>query len=85
MDGIEHSVQVSADSLYEAIALGLRALHRNSWTGEIPKGLNGVTVSQLNPAVEHTVQMKVFQNWLAKKGGSPSERSARAKIKEILR
>jgi hypothetical protein len=67
------------------IAMGLRALQRNSWTGESPKGLNRVTVTQLNPTIEHTVQMKVFQGWLAKEGGSPSERVTRAKIHEILK
>ena len=44
MDEIEHTTQVSAASLYEAVALGLRAIKNRSWTGEIRRGLNTVTV-----------------------------------------
>ena len=39
MEGIEHTAQVSANSLYEAVALGLRAIKKSSWAGEIPEGL----------------------------------------------
>jgi hypothetical protein len=85
MDEIEHTTQVSAASLYEAVALGLRAIKKSSWTGEIPEGLNTVTVHIIDDPIEHTVQMKVFRNWIAREGGSPADRAARAKVREILR
>lgn len=85
MDGIEHTAQVSASTLYEAIALGLRAIKKSSWAGEIPEGLTTVTVHILEDPIEHAVQMQVFKKWLAKDGGSPSDRAARAKVREILR
>ncbi len=85
MDGIEHTAQVSASTLYEAIALGLRAIKKSSWAGEIPEGLTTVTVHILEDPIEHSVQMQVFRKWLAKDGGSPSDRAARAKVREILR
>ena len=85
MDGIEHTAQVSAGSLYEAVALGLRAIKKSAWAGEIPEGLTVVTVHLVDDPVEHTVQMKIFRNWISREGGSPSDRAARAKVREILR
>ena len=85
MDGIEHTARVSASTLYEAVALGLRAIKKSSWAGEIPEGLTNVKVHILDDPIEHTVQMKVFRKWIARDGGSPSDRAARAKVREILR
>jgi hypothetical protein len=85
MDGIEHTAQVTANSLYEAVALGLRAIKKSFWAGEIPEGLTTVTVHILEDPIQHTVQMKVFRKWIARDGGSPSDRAARAKVREILR
>jgi hypothetical protein len=85
MDGIEHTAQVSANSLYEAVALGLRAIKKSSWAGEIPEGMTTVTVHIIDDPIQHTVQMKVFRNWIAREGGSPADRAARAKVREILR
>jgi hypothetical protein len=56
MDDIEHTAQVSAGSLYEAVALGLRAIKKSSWAGEIPEGLTTVTVHIIDDPIEHTVR-----------------------------
>jgi len=84
MDGVAHTVQVSASTLYEAIALGLRAIRKSSWTGEIPEGLSKVTVQILEEPIEHMVTMQAFKNWLARDGGSPSDRVARERVRGIL-
>jgi hypothetical protein len=34
-EGVEHSVEVTADSLYEAIALGLKAIRQSSWVEDV--------------------------------------------------
>jgi hypothetical protein len=34
LEGIEHSAEVTAESLYEAVALGLRAIRQCSWVEE---------------------------------------------------
>lgn len=84
-DGIEHSAHVSASSLFEAVALGLRAIRGSIWVGEIPEGVTRVSVSVLEVPVHHTVQMKDFHKWLTREGGSPNERAVRARVREILR
>ena len=71
MSGVEHTVQVSASSLYEAVALGLASLRGEDWVAGIAEGLN-------------TVRIMDFQSWLAKEGGSPRDRSQRYRVREIL-
>ena len=84
MDGMEHTVQVTASTLYEAVALGLASLHGEEWVGAIPEGLNAVRVLVTSVPVEHSVKMQDFKAWLDKDGGSPRERADRYRIREIL-
>lgn len=82
--GVDHSVHVTASTLFEAVALGLASIRTDEWTESIPDGLNAVRVSASNVPVEHSVQMKDFNAWLKKEGGSPRETSDRRRIREIL-
>jgi hypothetical protein len=84
MDGIEHTAHVTASTLYEAVALGLRQIGRPAWAGQIPEGLNAVTVCAEEPTVEYRVQIGAFKKWLAQPGTTPAEKTARQKIREIL-
>jgi hypothetical protein len=84
MSGVEHTVQVSATSLYEAVALGLASLRSEDWVAGIAEGLNTVRVCAANVPVEHTVRIMDFKSWLAKDGGSPRDRSQRHRVREIL-
>jgi hypothetical protein len=54
-EGIEHSVEVSAESLYEAVALAICALRQDDWSP--PPGLR-LRVSVRQPVVEHAVEMR---------------------------
>jgi hypothetical protein len=45
MDGVKHTVEVTAQTLYEAVALALVAWRGNDWVMGIPQGLNTVQVS----------------------------------------
>jgi hypothetical protein len=55
MEGVAHTVEVTAATLYEAFAQGLRQLQRNEWVEEIARELNTVKVSVKNVQVERTV------------------------------
>jgi hypothetical protein len=83
-DGVAHSVDVSASTLYEAVALGLAAIRGDDWVMGIPQGANHVRVRTVNVPVEHEVKLKDFSNWLDRSGGSPRERADRHRIREIL-
>jgi hypothetical protein len=84
MEGVKHSVEVTASSLYEAVALGLVAISEHDWAGEIAEGLNTMEVSVTPVPVLHSVRMQDFNKWLSRKGGAPSDISQRKHIRQIL-
>jgi hypothetical protein len=52
IDGIRHQAEVQADSLYEAAALGLKALKRSDWIDVIGPGTR-IDIQVIQPPVEH--------------------------------
>ena len=40
MDGVAHTVEVTASTLYEAVALGLKQIRGNEWVVGMPRRLN---------------------------------------------
>jgi hypothetical protein len=84
MKGVSHTVEVTAATLYEAVAQGLAAIQGQEWVAEIANGLNVVRVSVVPVRVEHEVKMMDFTKWLEKRGGSPREASDRHRIRTIL-
>jgi hypothetical protein len=82
--GVEHSTQVTAGSLYEAVAVALAAIRKDEWVGEIGTGLTTVKVEVLQPPVTHEVKMKDFQAWLQRKAGSPADMVLRDKLLKML-
>jgi hypothetical protein len=84
MDGISHTVEVTAATLYEAVAQGLAAIRGNEWVVGIAQGLNVVRVSVADVRVEHEVKLRDFTKWVEKTGGSPREVSDRHRIRAIL-
>jgi len=84
MDGVSHTVEVTAATLYEAVAQGLAAIRGNDWVAGIAQGLNVVKVSVADIRVEHEVKLMDFTKWVDRTGGSPREMSDRQRIRSIL-
>ena len=84
MQGITHTAEVTAATLYEAVAQGLAAIRGNEWVAGIAQGLNVVKVSVADVRVEHEVKLMEFTKWLERDGGSPREASDRHRIRAIL-
>src|ERR1700680_2215001 len=84
MEGVSHTVEVTAGTLCEAVALGMAAIRTDEWVTEIAQGLNAVTVRVMNVPVEHEVRLMDFTKWLDRNGGSPREISDRKRIRSIL-
>src|SRR5579863_10440147 len=84
MNGTAHTVQITASTLYEAVARGLAAIRGNEWVAGIAQGLNVVKVSVANVRVEHELRLMDFTKWLDRTGGSPREVSDRHRIRSIL-
>jgi hypothetical protein len=84
MDGVTHTAEVTAATLYEAVAQGLAAIRGNDWVAGIAQGLNAVRVSVADVRVEHEVKLMDFTKWVDRTGGSPREISDRQRIRSIL-
>jgi len=84
LDGIDHTVHVTASTLYEAVALGLASLRGEEWVAGVAEGPNTVSVAVTNVAVEHRVAMKDFRAWLDRPPRSPRDVAQRVRVREIL-
>ncbi|HET6145317.1 MAG TPA: hypothetical protein VFE02_17555 [Candidatus Acidoferrales bacterium] len=84
LEGVTHTVNVTAETLYEAVALGMAAVRTSDWATGIAQGLNTVKVRVTNVPVEHEVALKDFTKWLDKTNGTPREITDRKRIKSIL-
>jgi hypothetical protein len=83
-EGVFHTVEVTAASLYEAVAHGLAAFRRNEWIADVGERFGVVKVSVAEVRVEHEVKLKDFTSWLERSGRSPREIIERQKIRAIL-
>jgi hypothetical protein len=84
MEGVTHMVNVTEETLYEAVALGMAAIRTSDCATVIAQGLNTVKVRVTNVPVEHEVALTDFTKWLDKTNGSPREMTDRKRIKSIL-
>ena len=84
LDGVSHTVDVTAATLYEAVALGIAAIRTDEWVQGIPEGLNPVKVQVKSIPVEHEVRMKDFLCWLDGTSQRPRDIIQKNRIREIL-
>jgi len=83
-DGVSHTVEVTATTLYEAVAQGLAALRNREWVSGLPQGHNIIKVVVAEVPVEHQVKVIEFTKWLERTAGSPRDVVQRQKIRSIL-
>jgi hypothetical protein len=65
-EGVDHTAQVTAKSLYEAVARGIVAVQAHSWSEELNE--SDVRVTILEASVEHSVNLRKFRAWLSRPG-----------------
>jgi 2,3-bisphosphoglycerate-independent phosphoglycerate mutase len=73
-----------ADSLYEAVARGIKALQSNDWSGRGAFQVSYVDVTVKEPEVTHRVNLSKFNEWLDRERGSPRDTSQRQRVRSIL-
>ena len=81
--GVEHSIEITARSLYEAVGRGLHALRANDWVDEIGQNPT-ITIAVKEPEVEHKVRIRDFENWLGSNGKSPAEQALKSDLRALL-
>ena len=84
LNDIAHTLDVTAETLYEAVAQALAAVRGHEWVGDIGRRLTSVTVKVRNPEVTHTVKIQDFENWLNRGRESPKETAMKARLRQIL-
>ena len=84
LDGTSHTAEITASSLFEAVAQGLAALRRNEWVEGIEERFGTVKVSVAEVRVEHQVRIADLMKWLERPGRTPREITQRQKIRAIL-
>jgi hypothetical protein len=85
LSGTDHTVEVAAESLYEAVAQALSILRQDDWVDGIGAGLTEFRVRVSQPAVEHRVRVKDFQRWLESQGRTPPECASKRRLLDIIR
>jgi len=81
-DGIRHSVEVTAETLYEAAVLGMTALRAAGWINA-PNLRIDVTVK--TPETTHSIGNAVLAAWLSRAGKSPREQALKSRLLELMR
>jgi hypothetical protein len=82
--GTEHTVEVTASSLYEAVAQALRILRENEWVDEIGHGQTVLAVKIKQPEIEHQVRIKDFEQWLNSSARSPADMALKSRLRELM-
>lgn len=83
-EGVTHSAEVAASSLFEASALGMAAL-RKAGVDPVVLGDGGrLTVTVQSPTVRHEVSAKRVSAWLQSNGKSPREQALKVRLRTIL-
>lgn len=81
--GVRHEVEVNAESLLEAAALGLAAMKHAEWVdGNGPGATLEVFVTP--PIVKHSVSVQRVMRWLEGVTTSPKDKSKKEKLKALL-
>jgi hypothetical protein len=82
--GVEHTVEVTADSLYEAAALGPTAFRDADCVCEIGYGQTTFTIVAKQPEVEHKMCIRDFDARLESVERSPAGMILKSRLRQLL-
>jgi hypothetical protein len=71
LKGVEHAIEVTADSLYEAVAQGLRVFRENDWIDEVGHGQTTISVVVNSPRFSTKFAFRTSNGGSNRKGGLP--------------
>jgi hypothetical protein len=83
LNGIRHSVELQAESLYEAAVLGLRALKKSDWIDAVAPGTR-LEIQVLEPAAVHILMVAQLTRWLDGGATTPAEALKKKQLKTLL-
>jgi hypothetical protein len=77
MSGIRHAVEIEADSLYEAVVLGVQAFREHNCD---PGTVRPIDV-EMRKSITHTLTLSRVQQWLEGACKSPREKVTKERLK----
>jgi hypothetical protein len=83
-EGIQHAVEVSASTLYEAAALAIAEFRRCGFTVNAPGPATRLAIAVKAPATSHEVRVSKIEAWLESGGRSPNEQALKVRLRELL-
>ncbi len=82
--GVEHSVKVRAESVYEAALLGLKRLEHVGWESD-GSTIGSVIVEVWEEPTRHVVHVGKLLSWLKVPGKYPPEEQRKAKVRVLAK
>jgi hypothetical protein len=79
-EGLRHTVEVEADTLYEAAVLAMRTFKEH----HCEPGLISKLEVEIRSSVTHTVTPKKVREWLNGGAKSPKEAVVKERLRELL-
>jgi hypothetical protein len=83
LEGVRHTVEVTAESVYEASVLALSALSKHEWIENIGPGTR-LDIQILEPNVTHTLMVAQLRTWLDRPTTNPADLLKKKKLKALL-
>jgi hypothetical protein len=81
--GVKHTVEVTAESLFEAAVLGVKRLRAGEWND--PPGQSTVLEIEVrHPGVRHAVTLQQVARWLNGASSSPAESMKKVHLRDLL-
>jgi len=77
-------VELEAGSLYEAVGLAIHRFRRSAHANCEPRGIQEFTVEPREPAAQHRLARKVFEEWLRRPARSPADMLLKTRLKALL-
>ena len=81
VDGVEHSVKVKAESVYEAALKGFERFDRLS----LAKDDGCLIVEVFEEPTVHRIQVDKMFGWLKSSGQNPAEETKKQKLRELVK
>ena len=82
--GVRHAIEVTAESVYEAAALGVSALRNSGWADAIAPATE-LEIQVREPATSHRLTVRQIQRWCDGIAVSPDETLKKRRLKQLLR
>ena len=84
LEGTSHSVDVVAETLYEAAGLALQAFRQAKFIDPDPGPATRLDVEVRSPAVRHTVTVNQLRKWSTSGSSDPRDGIRKKRLAEVL-